>query len=529
MLRAGPFRGVTDTLDPLSARSDRLLAARNARIPDAANGSAIGQRRGYIGAAGALTGRGQAVFHHRRLDGSLDRYLVVGGKLYTWDGAATYTDVTPVGITLHATNPVFITAFFDELVITDGANQPWVYTPDDGSADLIQAFADSRPWTAQGPAVVYSGKVFFILKRHGVGLTEGAQNALLWCEEGDVREGYQQANFDNVWELTQTSSESLTCLVAEEGALVYFRENGIGYITGAVARDFVTAATRDTISSTIGTNAPAAVISVNRAIYFPDLDGKLHRLTVGGGAPDPLWAPMRHAVETTGASVSQADLIATARAGYHEGEQLLLMTLWDEETIYVFDATTGDYQGTWALNAIAGQAGEAVHAMGRSVDADELDTFLILGTRGAGATEGIVWREKTDADPSPWLDTPTAGVAVHTTFEWLADLPVIVADPVRHVIASEVRAQIVDPSPYQSFGLEHVAPGVAGASATIEAMTLETPGLLDVGHATWGLGDDAQGAVLRFRLRRVGEPSTAWGLQQLAVKATPMAADPDGF
>ena len=154
-----------------------MLAARNTFAPDPANGSAYVQRRGFQGNALALFGRGQAIYSHRRLDGTLDRYVFAGGKMYEWNGGAVCTDVTPAGITIHPTNTIYVLSFFDELVVTDGANQPWVYNPDTGVAELIQAFEDSRKWNTQGPPVVYSGRVFFILKRHGAGYVDGAQNA----------------------------------------------------------------------------------------------------------------------------------------------------------------------------------------------------------------------------------------------------------------------------------------------------------------------------------------------------------------
>lgn len=530
VLRVGPFRGVTDTHDPLTATPERLLAARNAVFPDPVRGAAVVQRRGFLGAATARNGQGQAVYTHRRLDGTVQRYVFAGGKMYRWDGATTYTDVTPVGVTIHASNPIFVTPYFDELVVTDGANQPFIFTPADGTADLIQAFADSRLWNAQGPAVVYGGSLVFILKAYGVGYGTAAQNAITWCEPGDARVGYQQTDYDFVWELTQTSAESLTCLVADEGALVYFRQNSIGFLTGNPTQpDFRAAATRDTISATIGTDCPAAVVNVNRSVFFPDLDGKLHRLVIGGGPPEPMWMPMRRTVETKRQTVARSAIVTAARGAYYEAEHVVLMTIWDATTIYVFHAETGDYLGTWTLNGIDDAAGESIHALGGSLDSAGLDTFLIVGTRGAGATTGIVWRQKTSSDASPWLDTPTDGVATHTAFEWYVDTPAVMSDPLRHFRADEVRAQIVDAAIGQTFGLRYTASGAAAASAELEASTTATADAIDIAHATWGLGDDAQGTALRFRLRRVSAPSTAWGLQQLAVKAVVTRSDPDGY
>jgi hypothetical protein len=52
--------------------------------------------------------QGQCLFMHRRLNGTIQRYTFGGGRMYLWDGASTYTEITPVGITIDRTNPMFV-------------------------------------------------------------------------------------------------------------------------------------------------------------------------------------------------------------------------------------------------------------------------------------------------------------------------------------------------------------------------------------------------------------------------------------
>lgn len=90
------------------------------------------------GVLGTVGGRhGQRSFAHYALDGTVYRFEFIGGRIYRWDGNVTFTDVTPIGITISATARIYCATFADKLIVHDGTNKPW-YVPSSGCA--------STPW-----------------------------------------------------------------------------------------------------------------------------------------------------------------------------------------------------------------------------------------------------------------------------------------------------------------------------------------------------------------------------------------------
>lgn len=553
VLRAGPFGVVGDATDPGQSTPTALFDAVNMLVPDPASGSAVVARHGFGGLATQLgTGAdrtGQGGFVHRRLDGVVDRIVFAGGKMYRWDGLSTLTDITPSGIVIDSAAPVFCASFADQLIVTDSENVPWRYDPATSTATLIDYDGLGIVWCAQGPPAVYSGKLFFILKRAGAStliteasdtlttegsdvlvteLLSGLQNTIIWSEEYLPQTGYQQTNYDNAWQLTQTSADALTCLVAEEGALIYFRAQAIGAITGAVNADFRSAATRDTISTTVGTMAPAAVKMVNRTIWFPDIDGKVHRLVVGSGAPEPLWYPMRRVVESkVGTSANRATVRSVARVGYHEAPELLLFTLWDRTTLYVIDARTGSYLGTWSVGA-----GIHVDALGALVDSSDRSCFALLGSIGATrdtTTTGYLWRQKFSDDTNQWLDQTDLTVASYTALTRAVEPGMLATDPVQTVRLDQVTAQVLGGSVAHTVKLQHWTPaaGLSTAqSATSTATTGEMSGTDTVSRVAYGMSPDAQGSVFRLRLTWDHSDNVQAGLHALAATGVVQPAGP---
>jgi hypothetical protein len=444
-IRAGPFGGVVDSTDPNESHPTRLFDAVNMYVPDPSAGSAVLARHGFQGQTTQLGGgvdrKGQGVFTHRRDDGNIDRFTFGGGRMYRWDGGSGFVDVTPANVKISADNPVFCATYNDEVVISDETNKPWIFTPSNGGGTIIEYNSAGDEWATKGGPVVYGGFVFFIVKAIGVAtltteagdtlLTEdgldlttellsGVQNTIAWGNALDARTGYDQLNYDHTWELTQTSSQVLGALAAQEGALLYFRNEGIGYVSGAVDADFRTSATLDSISQTRGTDTPAAIVAVDRRVYFVDLDGRLFRCVAGGGEPEQLWFPVRRQFEAhAGTTANREQVRQCARGAYHPGYDMLLFTIWDRQTIYAFDARSGQYVGQW-------QVGGGIHvtAMGASVDNANRSVFLLLGTRSTlfqPADLGVVWKQKFPSDPMMWLDQADAAVAVHTPFPRAAE------------------------------------------------------------------------------------------------------------
>src|SRR5438034_11431387 len=104
-------------------------------MSDTQRGSGTYQRPGWKcqNAGAPLIGsnrQGQCVYEHVELDGTLRRFLFVGGKMWRWNGdigAPTFTDVTPVGVTI-ATSILFCESLAGKLIVNDGTNKPWIGT-----------------------------------------------------------------------------------------------------------------------------------------------------------------------------------------------------------------------------------------------------------------------------------------------------------------------------------------------------------------------------------------------------------------
>lgn len=553
-LRAGPFRGVFDSDDMVAGRTQRLYSARNCYIPDLQNGSAVLQRHGFLGLAGQLgtsTGRvGQCVYLHRRLDGTLDRLFVVGGVLYRWDGDATFTDITPAGISIEPTNPVFMVSFNDRVVVSDGHNKPWLLNPYDDTGVEIELDDLGTSYSLQGPPVAYAGKVFGILKATGgdrlmteagdlliteqaaadhllTELGSGFRNTLIWSLEADATTGYDQADYDYTWQLTQSSSELLSALYADEGMMLYFRVKGIGSITGSTVDDFKAQATRDAVHASLGTDAPAAVIAAGegRKVFFVDLDGRVHMVPVGG-QPRQLWYPTRQNVSANaGLEANRTEVARYARAAYHEGYNLVLFTIWSRREIHAFDADTGTYVGVWN-----GPNTVYIDAMGATVDAAGRSCFVLLGSYEFGfgdpydhTLQGVVWRQKYADDDRPWIDE-RVGVDTLFPFTRAVETHYLVSESARRYRALEVSAELRSGanaggtlSDAHDIILTYTTP-TTDAAQWIEGGQ-SAPSNTETSIARWTLGRNAQGSAIRFAVLATDTPDYQWGIHDLTVRA----------
>jgi hypothetical protein len=553
----GAFNGVWDSSAPGEARTTRLFESINMFIPNAREGSEVLQRHGCLGLAtqlGNSAGRtGQGVLTHRRLDGTIDRFTFGGGRMYRWDGAAGFTDITPVGIVIDAENPVFVASMNDEIIISDETNPLWIYTLTTGAAEIIWTDDAHTDYSSKGGPVIKSGKVVFILRRRGSStlteeddtdllmeddepitteLTSGFQNTILWSEEADPRTGYQQGDFDNALTLIQTSDEVLAALSAEEGALVYMRNTGIGFITGDITEDFKASNTKDTISSSRGTDAPAAVFSKDRKIWFVDMDGRVCRASVGGGEPEQLYFPIRREVEDhVGAAANRADVARYARVGFHEAYNLMLFTIWDRRTVYGFDADTGRFMSEWVLGGDVG-ASAHIDAMGSMLDANNRATFVFLGTRGetySVAEQGVFWRQKHSDDDSQWLDQANASSGACVALTRAAETQWVTSNAAAIYRVHQIAAQLVGDTNRHQIGLQYTSPA-AGISSQLVARSTRTVGVKSaadaVATARWSLGPNAQGGALRFRIAAANTDNVRFGLHNILVTGTVVKARP---
>lgn len=559
----GPFSSVYNTPDPGTKQPTRLFDSVNMLVPDAANGSAVVARHGCLGLPtqlGNSAGRtGQKGFIHRRTDGTIDRFKFAGGRMYSWDGTDSMTcdtDITPGGIFISPTNPIFCLTYFDTVIVSDETYKPWVYDPAAKSGTVIEIDSLATDWCSKGGATNYDGKPFFIVKRTGESvidsegdsdisaedgsvitseLQDGGQSTMVWGEENTPLVGYQQANFDNAWTLTQSSDEVLSALSGEEGELIYIRNKGIGRITGAVTTDFKSAATRDQISGTVGSNAPAATISINGRIWFLDLDGLPYRVLAAGGQPEPLYFPLRGVSDTEiGTAGNRTNVVTYGRAAYHEGYKLVLFTIWDRRTVYAFDVFTGGFVSSWVLN---GAPGSSIHidAMDAMIDANNRTTFMFMGTRGSvydTAHQGVVWREKHPDDVNQWLDQADASVASYTALTRAVETQWITSNAAAAYRVRDVATQLLGDTARHAVNLQYTTPS-AGLSNAVAAQSTATVGEKSaadsIASARWSTGPNAQGTAVRLRWSATHADNVRFGVHgavatAVVTKARPKAA-----
>jgi hypothetical protein len=519
-------------------------------IPDPKNGSGIFARHGFQGQLAQLGAsndarQGQGVYSTRQLNGTLRRFCFGGGRMYEWDGLTTFTDITPVGVTIDSTNPVFCALLNGELLVSDENNKPWIYTLETGAVETIKYNDLDEEWNTKGGIVIYSGYPVAIVKsvgqvtlaaenldtlttESGIDLTteplEGFRNTIAWGDAFTARTGWNQLDVDHTWQLTQTSGELLGCLFAEEGKLVYLRTEGMGYISGPVVAgdgsQWRGSSTRDAIDALTGTDAPAAFIAVDDKYFFLDVEGRPQMMS-RSGKPVGLWLPIRREVEQHfGTQMNRSNVVTYGRVGYHKEYDVVLFTIWDRTTLYAYNAKTGNYLGTWQ---VAG--GIHITMLGRLPDAYERDTFIILGSRGLvydQAQMGVFWKQKHPDDASQWLDQADASQAVHTSFtraietHWLKHkiaksyrLTRVVTDMLGDAAQHSIRLLYKTPTAAQSVAR------VALSSATVGGKTSED----SISNAAWSLGRNAQGSGIRLRLEATHADNVRFGVHQLLAQA----------
>lgn len=329
----------------------------------------------------------QCIYQHTRLDGTSDPFVFCGGRMYRWNAdtvTPVFTDITPVAVSISTTARIFCTSIANLLIVSDGVNRPWTWDQATGTATYIQYDTAHSMWNAYGPPRVYGAKLFFI-----VNTVNGASQRtdIAWSEESSPATGYFQDGFDNTWTLTQTNADGLYCLMATNSALYYFRRGSIGAIYGAVASDFRTSATQDSVSLTVGTTNPASVIQAGDYIWWADSLGRPHRMRPGGSVEE-VWRQMQSDADqfTAASSASIVNLERWCAAGFNVELDVVVFVLWGSvlnapsPTLYTFDAPTGVFMGSWSIN------GSSVSAFGRLRDMNTREAFFVGGTDiGGGA------------------------------------------------------------------------------------------------------------------------------------------------
>lgn len=318
---AGPFRGMRDSLDPTSADPHlaRLLQNCYPLDPTREDSAVVGrpgcqQAGSQLGATGKRTG--QLVYQFTKRDGTQYTVAIVGGQgIYTfnwstraWSQVVTVANLTTASITLSETARVYAVTFTDKMVISDGVNKPFMWDGTSGAGGLT---------SLTNAPVVYGQPVVYYAKLFGIKSTE--RSTIVWSEENTPNTGYEAGGFNNAWTLSQTDSQGIYALKATNEALYVFRARSITAITGAVSSTFSTSGVRESVSETIGTTSPAAVVEYERSIYFPDAFGRPQVVQPGLGVLDPpLWRDVRETV--TGIDLTQL----AAADGWYDPETRLV-------------------------------------------------------------------------------------------------------------------------------------------------------------------------------------------------------------
>ncbi len=428
-LSSGPWKGTRTTEDPGDDPPFLLLDATNLYIPDPTGASGAYQRPGLSlrnnGSPVVTPGtdfRGQGVFHHVSLANVITNFIVVDGTLLRADATLeTYTDVTPVGITIDDAimTRVYGTNFADYLIITDGVNPPWLasdLTASPVTGQYIDFDGLGRPWASFGPATIYGGSDFFPLASvDGV----GARTDIAWCFPGLPAVGYQQPKYDFRWTLMQTAADPLYALAGTDTQLYYFRRSSIGSLSGDPGPSLAGSKTNDAISRNVGTLSPQCVIQFGNIIYFVDAQGRPYRLAQGASEPEAIWYQMRGIVDDAPTAFSNINA-TTACAGFEPGTNTIIFAPWTASTSqqapategYMFDAASGVYFSRFVI----GQ-GCQMDAMGILIDASGRQVLTILGSAEPPSTSGLadsgyVWTVNALAGEGDVLATMDSDVLV---------------------------------------------------------------------------------------------------------------------
>jgi len=356
---------VFTTNDPYDADPSYLIGAKNTYIPDAMAGSGVYGRPGFRLAlagdplyVGAANYRGQCIYSHPMLDGTVIELIVHGGRLFRLDAAlAIAVDVSPVGITIdsNATTRVYMASCNGSLVVTDGINRPWVgsdLTASPITGTYIDYDGAAVEWTAFGAPQVYLGGVFFILNEVG-----GVARRLdvSYSEPGLPLVGYQQTDYDNNISLITSSGSPVFALSSTNTALYYWRAQSVGTISGPDIGNLSSSPSEDAIAFNVGSQAPATISQFGNSFFFADAIGRPWLFNYGQ-APKPIWYDMRGVVQAQQvASPSTTAIVSTACI--EPTLNKYIAALWSADpisfappdTMYVFDAVTANYEGIWQV------------------------------------------------------------------------------------------------------------------------------------------------------------------------------------
>jgi hypothetical protein len=461
---AGPFIGVRTIDDaPYVDSSKFLYSAHNGYIRDAADQSSWVSRPGFVETnASAPIGGGKGVQGaHSHVDpatGTIYRFFVANGVVYRSNAAfTTFTDVSPVGIAVDTSAKVAMISVGGSMVVTDGVNRPWIAsnfggTPITGTYIDIDGAGGS--WSTFGAPTIYQDSVMFITATVPGGSAVDARVGFVWSEPNQPAVGYTQSGYADFWNVIETGTEPLYCILGTNSGLFIWRENSITVAAGTPSINFSSTATRDSRGDAVGSVSPWAVSIFGNNIFFYDNRGRQWMMPLDG-QPVPLWQQLN-----SNASVAQADLTRWGIGSVVPELNLCTGAIpldgnFPPNFFNTFDGASGGYMSEWRL-----ANGNFVHSIDVMLDAVGAHVLCMTSF-------GTVWILQSVVS-GVWADTGTTDLGVITGNLGFSADSVLYPNSATIILKSPGAVSVILFTPWGEFSIGTVTPiVVAGKTPNI--------------------------------------------------------------
>jgi hypothetical protein len=536
---AGPFRALRFVQDaPYDDWKSYGLNATDGYFRDSKGESSWIQRPGFTNTNpsalidSAHPTQGQTSFVDPSTS-TIYRYFVANGKLYRCDsGYTTFTDVSPVGITIDAsTVHVSFLAVGSSLVVTDGVNRPWVMaafasTPVTGT--YIDIDGGGGSWSTWGEPTIYQDSVMFITRTVPSGSAVEPRIGIVWCEPNQPLVGYTQSGYADFWNIIENGSEALYAILGTNNGLFYWREGSIGLASGTPSINFSTTATRDYKGEPVGSVSPWSIAIYNNTIFFVDPHGRPWMMPLDGD-PQPIWLAAYTRLSTL--TTTSTSAISQYVLGAIVPElNLYLMTAVSVDgygvRMLAFSASDGTYQGMWQTHDTLGNF-RSVQTLSEMLDSNGLRVLCMATDAASPSANGYVWLLNSilanvwkDTGDTFWGPTFATGYLSHSADDNLqpdtAVLLVRSADTIQKVFVGNgynTNSGVV-PAVTNVTPTTQVAPPAPSSTASQSS------------RAVIGL----DGSVTRwvsFEIVGPLNPTMQWGVQRIEVYGSTSAAGPD--
>lgn len=348
------------------------------------------------------------------------------------------------------------------------------------------AGSPASPWLAFGQPVIYAGSVFFVaqlLNTTDVYDGDSARSSIVWAEPNFPLVGYRQTGYDNLWELTQTSTEPIFALAGTNDLLYYFRAYSIGAVSGTPGINFQGTATHDVVSGNVGCVAPKSIRQFLNYLYFSDQFGRPWRLAIGGNT-EAIWLQAREVFEDT------AVLVDEDQWAVIEPNLNLYLLKFTGSSVFVWDARSGAYFGTWTENPSFFDVSSA----GNVYNNNGTRFVAFLRVDGNTPSNPIEVDRLTLVSEATWTDT--AG-----------PFALILQTPYQGFDTDELQT----PTAVMALAEIGNAAGVLAATGTVYTMNGTAPlssytpqalasGVDGIGRYVWNVGSSVQGRGVRVQL-----------------------------